>query len=353
MRCESAAYNQGMELPSERDTALQAIDELLATAGMEHGRRLVGSGYARQARHPLQQTPFRQERKAVAPGDLFIFQAAPLVASGVRHGFAGRTGGVSVAYGAADAGAGELNLGFTPSDMREHVIENRRRLLRAVFGEARPLVTLRQTHSTLIHRVGRVDAGEEAKLTGDGLMTDEPGIALGIQTADCVPVLLADPKRGAVAAFHAGRRGTLHRIVEHGVGRMRLEFGSVPEDLHAAIGPAIGPCCYGVGEEIEHEFHSQFRYAGELFCEVYDSDPVRKKYPMLFLTQRAPGHSDLGPSVHLDLPEANRRQLLDAGLRSEAISMAGQCTSCRTDLFFSHRAESGFTGRMLAVVGLS
>jgi copper oxidase (laccase) domain-containing protein len=137
-----------------------------------------------------------------------------------------------------------------------------------------------------------------------------------------------------------------------GVGRMRMEFGSRPEDLVAAIGPGIGACCYAVGEEVFSSFESQFAYARELFREVYDSDPVRTKYPMLFLTQRAPGHSPIGPSLHLNLIEANRRQLLDAGLKPRAIKAVGGCTSCQTELFFSHRAAQGHAGRMLSVIGI-
>ena len=218
------------------------------------------------------------------------------------------------------------------------------------------LVTLRQIHSSLIRRVSAKDVRENgmpAVLKGDGLMTDEPGVLLGIQTADCIPVLVADRKNRAVAAFHAGWRGTLARIVENGVGRMRLEFGSRPEDLIASIGPGIGQCCYAVGEEVREQFESQFMYAPELFREVYDSDPVREKYPMLFLTARAPGHSDIGPAMHLDLAEANRRQLLAAGLKKGAIFLTGQCTGCHTDRFFSHRTERGFTGRMMSVIGVA
>jgi copper oxidase (laccase) domain-containing protein len=133
---------------------------------------------------------------------------------------------------------------------------------------------------------------------------------------------------------------------------MRLQFGSRPEDLIAAIGPGIGPCCFAVGDEVLSEFESQFAYASELFCEVYDSDPIRKKYPMLFLTQRAPGHSPIGPSLHLNLVEANRRQLLSAGLKPRSIQMIGGCTSCQRELFFSHRASQGHTGRMLSVIGI-
>ncbi len=183
-------------------------------------------------------------------------------------------------------------------------------------------------------------------------MTDEPGLLLAIQTADCIPVLVADRKRHAVASFHAGWRGTVKRIVENGIGSMRLAFGSRPEDLVAAIGPGIGACCYAVGEEVLSQFESQFAYARELFREVFSSDPVKSKYPMLFLTQRAPGHSTIGPSLHLDLIEANRRQLLAAGLKPESIQAVGGCTQCHTELFFSHRASHGHAGRMMAVIGI-
>ncbi len=143
----------------------------------------------------------------------------------------------------------------------------------------------------------------------------------------------------------------LKRIVEGGIGKMRLEFGSHPEELEAAIGPAIGACCYAVGEEVRSEFLSQFSYAAELFSEVYDSDPVKEKYPLLFLTARAPGHSNMGPNLHLDLIEANRRQLLDAGLPAKSIATAYRCTNCEPETFFSYRAEHGFCGRMMAVIG--
>ena len=133
---------------------------------------------------------------------------------------------------------------------------------------------------------------------------------------------------------------------------MRAEYGSQPSDLTAAIGPGIGACCYSVGEEVRMEFRSQFSYADALFQEVFDLDPIKEKYPMLFLTARAPGHSNLGPSLHLDLMEANRRQLLDAGLAPEKVHVLGLCTACDTNRFFSHRAEHGFTGRMLSAIGV-
>jgi YfiH family protein len=275
------------------------------------------------------------------------------------HGFSSRPGGVSDVYG-----PGSLNLGWTKQDDSANVAENRKRFVKAVAGR-RPvrLATLRQTHTGLVRIIEAGDSPLEtaegkAVLRGDGVMTDVPGLLLGVQVADCVPVLIADPKRNAVAAFHAGWRGTLKRIVERGIGRMRLRYGSRPEDLVAVVGPSIGACCYSVGEEVRQEFESQFEYCKELFSEVYDADPVKQKYPLLFLTARAPGHSNLGPQIHLNLWEANRRQLLDAGLKEKKVAVIGECTAC-TRLkggalkYFSHRGENGFAGRMIAAVGVA
>jgi polyphenol oxidase len=343
-----------MPISPESPAAIEGIDRLLATVGLTHGRRkLMSAGFARQAKHPKQLPALQRPASRPLKGRIEILRS-PLFAEidWLLSGFSTRVGGKSDAYSPGQR-AGELNLGFTPTDFRENVLENRRLFVGEVTGDpAFRMVTLRQIHSSLIRRVTAEDAGEDASWKADGMMTSEPGLLLAIQTADCIPVLIADRKRRAVAAFHAGWRGTLKRIVENGVGRMRLEFGSKPKDLLAAIGPGIGQCCYAVGEEVRSEFSSQFAYAEELFCDVYDSDPVKEKYPLLFLTARAPGHSNIGPSLHLDLVEANRRQLLDAGLHMEAISVLGDCTSCRSDRFFSYRANHGFTGRMLSVIGI-
>jgi len=265
------------------------------------------------------------------------------------HGFSTRAGGVSEAYGGK-----ALNLGYTKHDTHAAVDENRALLLRSlgpagIEGKAWPLVRLRQVHTDIIHRI---DRAPERLLTGDGLVTDAPRLLLAVQTADCLPVLLADTERKAVGAFHAGWRGTLARIVEKGVGAMRLHFGSQPEHLRAAIGPGIASCCYAVGEELREQFHSQFSYATNLFREATESDPVRERYPLLFMNARPPGHSDAGRTIYLDLREANRRQLLSAGLRPENIIPLDFCTACRADLFFSHRAEQGVTGRQMGVVGI-
>ena len=133
---------------------------------------------------------------------------------------------------------------------------------------------------------------------------------------------------------------------------MHRHFGTNAADIKAAIGPGIGKCCYEVGEELRAKFESQFAYAETLFHEVKDSDPVREKYPLLFLTARAPGHSELPKKIFLDLVEANRRQLIAVGVRPRSIEASPLCTSCRTELLFSYRAEKGKTGRMMAVAGI-
>ena len=264
------------------------------------------------------------------------------------HGFSTRVAGESSAYGGAS-----LNLGFTKHNNR-HAVEHNRELFLARVGAGNgsqlwPLVTLRQVHSDIIHHV---ENAPEAPLLGDGLITDTVGLTLAVQTADCLPIILVDPKRPAVGVIHAGWRGTVQRIVEKGVGQMRLRFGSEPRRMRAAIGPGIHACCYQVGPEVREKFESQFAYGSELLREVKESDAVRDKYPLLFLSARPPGHSELPVKLFLDLVEANRRQLIEAGIPASNIEASQLCTSCRVDLLFSHRAEKGVTGRMMGVVGI-
>ena len=263
------------------------------------------------------------------------------------HGFSTRLGGSSRIYG------GALNLGFTQQDSRAAVERNRRAFLKKIGAVANgrpwPLITLRQIHSDVIHCV--TDLPQQA-LAGDGLITRTPGIVLAILTADCIPVILVDTKRPAIGVFHAGWRGTVKRIIEKGVGEMRRCFGTQARDIKAAIGPGIHSCCYEVGPEVRQQFESQFEYAVELFREAKESDPIREKYPLLFLSARAPGHSELPKKIFLDLVEANRQQLIIAGVSAKNISASPLCTACRTDLLFSHRAERGITGRSMAAVAI-
>jgi len=355
----------------ESKEAIGRIDDLFASVGMKPGRRATLKGSWSQG----ERIPRKVREKTAAPAKkapkkkpLEVVQTAALSRQkGLLHGFSTRPGGVTRVYRPWLAkGDGDLNLSWTKEDSPKFVAENRARFLREIARltafrttknhKKTQLVTLRQIHSPII-RIIEKDHGPlatkdgRAVLKGDGVMTDVPNILLGIQTADCIPILISDPKTGAVAAFHAGWRPTLARIAERGIGRMQLQYGSKPQNLIAAIGPGIGPCCYAVGEEIRYEFESQFEYWKSLFTEVYDEDPVKTKYPLLFLTARAPGHSPIGPQIHLNLWEANRRQLLAAGLLAKNITVTGLCTACNTERFFSHRAERGFTGRMLNVIG--
>jgi polyphenol oxidase len=264
------------------------------------------------------------------------------------HGFSTRHGGVSRAYGGS-----ALNLGFTEHDSRAFVERNRELFVKELGARSRstgwPLVSLRQIHSDLMHQVDQIP---EPTLAGDGLVTNTPGLVVAMQTADCLPIIVVDPKRRAVGVFHAGWRGTVKRIAEKGVGEMRKHFNSDPRNLVAAIGPGIQKCCYEVGEEVRTKFESQFAYAGSLFREVKESDPVREKYPLLFLTARAPGHGELPAKLFLDLVEANRRQLLDAGLKASNVDRSAPCTACHAELLFSFRAEKGVTGRLMAAAAL-
>jgi polyphenol oxidase len=342
---------------------LKEIDKILATAGLVRNRRITPAGITARLRSSRKDPASKEELAGAVPVPTKLANGVELLQNPswlennqlkrwLWHGFSTRRGGVSRAY-CCEGSQGELNLGFTTADRREAVIENRRMLGEAVTGSAEtPIMALRQFHSNLVVVAEAADARRERPRKADGVVSGVPGLLVSIQTADCIPVLVADRRRRVVGAFHAGWRGTVKRIVELGVGRMRLEFGCRPEDLVAAIGPGVGQCCYAVGEDVLSEFESQFSYARELFREVFDSDPVRTRYPMLFLTQRAPGHSPIGPQLHLDLIEANRRQLLDAGVTASAISTTGGCTSCHTEMFFSHRASRGHAGRMMSVIGV-
>jgi len=231
-------------------------------------------------------------------------------------------------------------------DAKENVSANRKKLLSAVGARGMSLVAVKQIHSDIIHPFMRSPA-QASK--GDASISATIGLVLGTQTADCVPILLVDPKKRAVAAIHAGWKGTLNRIAEKTVGRMRQEFASRPSDLLAALGPSIGPCCYEVGAEFVARFAAQFADAHEYFDEARTGDEPN---PLQWLNMKPPGHQPPPKNVHLDLWKANRSQLLAAGLRPKNIFMSELCTACRTDLFFSYRKEGPVSGRMLSLIGI-
>jgi polyphenol oxidase len=188
---------------------------------------------------------------------------------------------------------------------------------------------------------------------GDALFTRERGALLVVQTADCIPILLADTKRRAVAAIHSGWRGTLRRIAAKTLGRMQMEFGTRPEDVIAALGPGIGRCCYEVGPEVAVEFHAQFPNARQWFDGPFDTlaSGENDSNWLPWLTMKPPGHAPPPLRAHLDLIAANREILAQAGVPPARIFVAGFCTACRTDLFFSYRREHT-TGRLMAAIGI-
>jgi YfiH family protein len=257
------------------------------------------------------------------------------------HGFSTSQGGVSTLDGSK-----VLNLGFTEWDARENVQKNRKLFQSALGANELHLVSLKQFHSDVVR--GFCSAPLELS-SADASITNTSNLLLAIQTADCVPILLLDPKKRAVAAVHAGWRGTLQRIVEKTIGRMKMEFKTDPGDLLAAIGPAIGGCCYEVGTEVAAAFHSQFADAPEWFDELRTGDEPN---PLQWLNQFPPGHQPPPKDVRLDLRKANRGQLIAAGLSPPNIFVSDLCTACRPDLLFSYRKQGSESGRMMSVIGI-
>lgn len=256
-------------------------------------------------------------------GGVRVLACEPLEREGFANAFSTRGGGVS------PFPEGALNLAGFDQDAAENILENRRRLVSAVGG-AWTLAACWQVHG---RDVLVVRSAEDPRSEGercDALATDLKGVLLGVKTADCVPVLLGDPRTGACAAVHAGWRGTLAGIVGHALARMREEFGTDPGDVCAAVGPAALGCCYEVGGDVVAAFRENFADAGALFT------PTREGHALV------------------DLHEANRRQLVGSGVAPERVHLLPLCTICRPDLFFSYRRDRklyGRTGRLLSVVG--
>ena len=190
--------------------------------------------------------------------------------------------------------------------------------VRAALKGAGRLLLMRQVHGATV-----VTAPWEGTPEADAAVATDPGLLVGISTADCLPVLLVDPRRRAVAAVHAGWRGAASRVVARAVEAL-IAGGSRPADLVAALGPGIGPCCYEVGEELRAAFGP-------------GADAFFRPGP--------------GGRSHLDVRAANVRQLEDAGVRPGGVHHVEDCTSCREDLYYSYRREGPGTGRMISFVG--
>ncbi len=192
------------------------------------------------------------------------------------------------------------------------------------------LVTVKQVHKSRTLILGSPQRGlaRYSSFRFDSMITNQPGIALGVRTADCLPLLLLDPERKVIGAVHAGWRGTVERIAQKVVSRMGKSFGTKPANLQAGIGPAIGRCCYEVGEDVVSAFRSSFSWWAEAFS---------------FRGARLP---------RLNLVRANIYQLLEAGLRMVNIYQLNLCTCCREDLFFSYRRNKKEKGKQLSFIAL-
>jgi YfiH family protein len=208
----------------------------------------------------------------------------------------------------------EQRLGPSGSEERDGT---RARVAAAVAPHGR-LYLLKQVHGTRVRK-----APWEGRPEGDAAVAEGPGMILGIETADCLPVLIADPRRRVVAAAHAGWRGTAAGVTRAAVAAL-VEGGSRPEELLAALGPGIGPCCYEVGEELKAEFGP----GGEAFFR-----PGPRGKP------------------HLDVRAANVAQLKAAGVPESRIHSVADCTRCRADLYHSYRRDGPRSGRLISYVG--
>jgi polyphenol oxidase len=233
----------------------------------------------------------------------------------VTHAFCTRLGGIS------KGPFSSLNTGFLVGDREEDVRGNLALIGKAFAIPEGRLVLMGQVHGD---RIFILDGDANGFIPEcDGLITDRPGVALGIRTADCVPLLFVDPVRRVIGVAHAGWRGTALRIASKMVDLFEKRFSSQAEDILIAIGPAIGVCCYQVDTPV---------------CDPLSSRPGAEGF--------------LRPCPEegrwmLDLASANRIELIERGVPLGNILSAGQCTSCRRDLFFSHRASLGCTGRQV------
>lgn len=255
-----------------------------------------------------------------------ILVCEPLERAGFIHAFSTRIGGTS------SLPSNDLNLAYFKGDDSRNVDENRRRFLKAIRAERAQIMTGRQTHSTERSSVESMEQARGPQPECDAMITRLSGVLLAVQTADCLPVLIGDTKSGAVAAIHAGWRGTAGRITERTVADMMLSLGVNPRDCIAALGPAACADCYEVGDDVIERYKKEFGYWRNLLVDFNEKG-----------------------KAHLDISAANIQQLIFCGFTEDHIHVADYCTMHQNDLFFSYRKEgkgqpSG-VGRSLSVIG--
>ncbi|MBI5598104.1 MAG: peptidoglycan editing factor PgeF [Deltaproteobacteria bacterium] len=254
-------------------------------------------------------------------GIFHILSAALGREPGCVHAFLGRTGGTS------RGPFSSLNMGLNLGDKIENVKANRALAGRRFgFAPAR-LATVRQVHGDNVVTVESSGARDYTSVEADAIITAVQGAAVGVLTADCLPILIFDPGKRAAAAVHAGWRGTVRRVAERAVCTMIEKFGSDAGGLRASLGPSIGPCCYVVGKDVTDEFKKAFGRDAERYVKAEGRDSAR-----------------------VDIRGANMLLLKEAGLREENIGVENICTSCRNDVFFSYRKDGKDTGRQLSFI---
>ena len=249
--------------------------------------------------------------------------------SGFVHAFSTRLGGVSEGIYSS------MNLSFTRGDDENSVMENYRRLAEAVGFSVENIVTSDQTHTANVRVITETDRGNgitkpRPYTDVDGMITNVPGLVLATFYADCVPLYFIDPVRKAIGLSHSGWRGTAAHIGAVTVRRMQEEYGSLPEDIYGAIGPSICQECYEVSEDVILEFQKTF--------------PEQSWRDLFYRKENS--------KYQLNLWEANRQIMLEAGLIEEHISLPGLCTCCNPEFLFSHRASRGKRGNLGAFLGI-
>ncbi len=249
--------------------------------------------------------------------------------SGFVHAFSTRLGGVSEGIYSS------MNLSFTRGDDENSVMENYRRLAEAVGFSVENIVTSDQTHTANVRVITEADRGNgitkpRPYTDVDGMITNVPGLVLATFYADCVPLYFIDPVRKAIGLSHSGWRGTAAHIGAVTVRKMQEEYGSLPEDIYGAIGPSICQECYEVSEDVILEFQKTF--------------PEQSWRDLFYRKENG--------KYQLNLWEANRQIMLEAGLIEEHISLPGLCTCCNPEFLFSHRASRGKRGNLGAFLGI-
>jgi len=270
----------------------------------------------------------RERELDTSAGNVRISYAAckPLEDAGFTNAFSTRLGGVSAFP------SGALNLGFFKGDKDDNVAENRRRFLQAIGAAGATIVTARQTHSTARCSIDTMSQARGPAGECDALTSRLAGVLLGVQTADCLPVLIADPESGAMAAAHAGWRGTAGRITERAVADLMQKCGASPRNCIAALGPSACAACYEVGDDVIERYKKEFGYWRKLLTDFKE-----------------------GGKAHLDVRAANVQQLVFCGFPEDRIHVAPYCTMHQNDVFFSYRRESlggsAPVGRLLSLIG--